>query len=226
MSRMFRTLAFDTSVPGLSVAACVGERVALREDRESPAGTHSIYALISDVLAEVGTRLEELDCVAFGCGPGGFTGLRVGAAAAQALAFGAGVPVCRVSSLEILAQGAVRVHDARRIAPALDARMRQAYVGRYAVDEGGIVRPEVDDALTDPGDWTLPPDHGYFAVGPGFAAYPVMAENNRAGIGLADVAMLPCAADLVILARERVAAGRVVAVDDALPNYIRDRVVD
>ena len=103
----FRCLAIDTSTEQPSVAACQGEKIATRQfggARE----TEQIFTHVRHVLTETDQELGDLDCIAIGCGPGSFTGLRVGVAAAQSLAFGADLPVCRLSSLAIIAFGAGR----------------------------------------------------------------------------------------------------------------------
>ena len=95
----FKCLAIETSQPGCSVAATNGGRIGIREYGAPGEQSRRVFASVREVLDEMDLALAELDCIAFGCGPGGFTGLRIGAAVAQSLAYGAGVPVCRYSRL-------------------------------------------------------------------------------------------------------------------------------
>ncbi len=182
-----------------------------------------VYACVRDVLREVGASLEALDCIAFGCGPGGFTGLRVGAAVAQALAYGAGLPVCRVSSLATLAAGAMRRHAVRCVAASVDARMGEAYVGVYR-DRGDGLQVECADCLVAPNEFLLPLSGEVFAAGPGWAAFPGLAAAHASRLSGTDSAVMPTAQVLLALAAREYRAGHTVAPDEAVPNYVRDRV--
>lgn len=224
MSSAFTCLAIETATAVTSVAVCNGEQLSIRQDGTARAQSRRIYELVRDALAESALTLGELDCVAFGCGPGSFTSLRVGAAAAQALAFGSSLPVCRVSSLEILAQGAARAHGAKAVAACLDARMGEAYFGLYVADEAGVLEAEISDRLVDPAGFVLDARDTVFAAGPGWAAYPDLYQRNKSGLSGADPGRLPLAEDLLRLARRRFESGETIAPEAALPNYVRDQV--
>ena len=219
----FACLAIETSTHTSSIAGCSGGRVALAEYGSPGDQSRQVYACVRDVLREVAADLQALDCIAFGCGPGGFTGLRVGAAVVQSLAFGADLPVCRVSSLALLAFGAMRRHGVRNVAACVDARMGEAYVGLYRLDGDGLL-VEQADRLVAPDESLGRDAGGWFAAGPGWAAYPQLAAANADWLDGSDVDALPSAETLLELASRELRAGRTVAPHEAVPNYVRDNV--
>jgi len=218
----FRCLAIETSSPVSSIAACAGGRVASGEYGSPGEQSRQVYACVRDVLRDVGLELGDLSCIAFGCGPGGFTGLRVGAAVAQSLAFGTGLRVCRVSSLAVLAAAAMRKHDVTTVAACVDARMGQAYVGVYRDGDEQLETLEAD-RLVSPGEVPLP-DGGAFAAGGGWSALPGLFEANAARLNDQDTSIRPVADVLLVLAAHEYRAGRTVSPHEAVPNYVRDNV--
>lgn len=124
-----RILAIDTATEACSVAVWnQGEIHALFElcPREH---TQRILPMVQQVLAESGLALNQLDALAFGRGPGSFTGVRIGIGIAQGLALGADLPMIGVSTLQTMAQGARRVSGAARVLAAIDARMGKSTGG-------------------------------------------------------------------------------------------------
>lgn len=170
------------------------------------------------------TSLGQLDCIAFGAGPGSFTGVRVAVALAQGLGYAGRLPLCPVSTLATLAAGAFRQSAARVVACCLDAHMGEVYVGVYRRDAEEGVLPLISDFLARPEDVTLPGDEVCCAVGPGWAAYPLLAERFRGRIAAVESGLLPSAGDMAVLARARFLSGRVVKPADAQPNYLRHSV--
>jgi tRNA threonylcarbamoyladenosine biosynthesis protein TsaB len=223
-SAPFCCLAIETAteLPGLALLR--GEDLALREARGLRAPSREVFEWARELLEESSTSLAQLDCIAFGSGPGSFTGVRVAVALAQGLGFARGLPLVPVSSLATLAAGAFRLTDANVVACCQDARMGEVYLGIYQRDAGWGVRALVPDVLARPESIALPGQATMLAVGSGWAAYPQVRE--RLGERLLDVLpeQLPSAADLARLARPRFLAGEVVAARDAAPNYLRNRV--
>ena len=220
----FSCLAIETSQPTCSIAGTAGGRMAIREYAAPGEQSRRVYECIREVLAELGQTLAELDCIAFGCGPGGFTGLRVGAAVAQSLAYGADLPVCRISSLAVLAAGAMRESGAAVVAACLDARMGEAYLGIYGSETGTGLRTLLADRLVEPASFRFPDGIVALAAGGGWVAFPEMLERNARSITGSDSARLPGAEALLALAAIEFRAGRVVSPEAALPNYVRDKV--
>ena len=222
----FACLAIEMSTSISSIAVRVGTQVSSREYAGHPMQSRDIYTGVREVLVELNAEPEALDCIAFGCGPGAFTGLRVAAAVAQALAYGAGKPVARISSLAALAAGAARRHQVDCIAPCLDARMGEAYLAVYSGGLSGDWHEVVPDCLVDPEQVRLPAELQFLAAGPGWSAYPNLVDNHAAQISATNFSLVPSAVDILDLAARQYHANQTVAAADALPNYIRNKVTD
>ena len=211
---MPKLLAFDCSTETLSVAVCHGDQVLAHD---APGGAHAsatLIPLILRLLGEAGLALADLDAIAFGRGPGSFTGLRTACAVAQGLGFGAGVALLPVDSLHAVAEEAHHRFGATRIVSVLDARMEQVYAAQYAFDGSaadGAPQLLAPEALVVPPGWVL--------AGNAFAAYgerlPPAAARHEA---------LPTARAMLRLAPGLLAAGRAVAAQHAMPLYVRDKV--
>ena len=215
-----RILALDSSTDTLSVACGDGTTFAVREERAGPAHAEHVLPRVREVLAECGYALGALDAIAFGAGPGSFTGVRIGCGVAQGLAFGAGMPLVPVSTLEAIAESAWQTHGWTRVLACLDARMREVYVAAYRREDDRWV-VEREPAVMRPDDVAAiaPAVHG---AGDGFAAYPDLA-SQLALAGL-DASAIPKARAIAALAMHEVAAGRAVPASEALPLYVRHRV--
>ena len=193
--------------------------------RAEPAGqAHSerLLPLVDAVLRECGWALRDLDAIAFGAGPGSFTGVRIACGVAQGLAFAAALPLVPIPTLEALAQQALA--HARRVARARVPRRADArgLRGRlradrrrlaHAVGAGGA-DPRPRHAARDGADW--------FGAGDGFAAYPALAATI--GLPAWDATVVPDARAIAALALPRIAAGEAVDAAHALPFYVRHRV--
>jgi len=213
-------LAIDTSTEWLSVAA-IGRGAT--HDRDERAGSHNserVLPLVEAVLADAGLRLADLDGIAFGAGPGSFTGVRIACGVAQGLALGTGVPVVAVGTLEALAQAAWRASGATRVCACLDARMREVYVAAYE-RAGGAWREVREPAVLKPDEATIAGEN-WQGAGDGFAAYPALAAQLQ--LVHVDATLRPTARAVAELALPRLAAGLGVAARDALPLYVRHRV--
>jgi tRNA threonylcarbamoyladenosine biosynthesis protein TsaB len=191
-------------------------------ERFCPAGrSHSetLLPLIRELLAEAGTTVAALDGIAFGAGPGAFTGLRVACGAAQGLAVASDRPLLPVCSLEAMA---VQAGDGKVLA-LLDARMGEAYVARYQC-AGSDCQLDGEIRVLAPDVIALPEVSGWRACGNAPAAYPVLAARlQAAGIELLP-GILPTAAAVAALAAPRLARGEGMDAALAAPLYIRDKV--
>ena len=214
-----RLLAIDSSTDTLSVACGDGRTFASRDERTGTAHAERALPRVREVLAECGYTLASLDAIAFGAGPGAFTGVRIACGIAQGLALGSGVGVVPVGTLEALAQEAWRVHAATSVVACLDARMREVYVAGYERD-GDAWRVVAPPAVTRPDAAT--PSPRAFGAGDGFASYPALA--GRLGIDRFDATLRPTARAIGELAAPRVRRGEAVAARDAQPLYVRHRV--
>ncbi len=220
-----RILAIDTSGEACSAALLTEtgrhQRLALEPRRHADL----ILGMVAALMREADLQLRELDALAFGRGPGSFTGVRIAAAVIQGLAFGADLPVLPISTLAGLAQGQQRRQGAFKCLAALDARMGEVYWGRYVLDGQGLMRLDGEEVVTAPERVELPRDTGWQGAGGGWDTYGVLLRQRLgAGITLVDPAASCEAQDLVLIAAADLAAGHALPPEQALPLYLRDKV--
>ena len=214
-----RLLALETSSIACSVAVEAASAVYARHEEIERAHTSLILPMVDEALREAGVELVELDAIAFGAGPGSFTGVRIAVAIAQGLGAAADVPLVGVSSLAAVAQALVDPAAGRQVLVAQDARMNEVYVGRYAC-EAGVVRALLPDALIVPGE--LPAPDRWVLAGDAWERLGLVGA--RSGDEYSGVTA-PNARHLLPIARELVEAGHAVAAEAAEPCYLRDSVV-
>lgn len=215
-----RILALDTSTEYLSIALRLDGETLSRDLRAGQQHSELMLPLVQELLAEANLALGQLDCIAFGQGPGTFTGLRIGCGVAQGLAFGADLPVAPVSTLLALAQGSRET----RVVACLDARMGEVYHAAYVRDGAGWTTVSAP-VLCAPQDAPGIAGEDWAGVGSGFSAYHEALSARYAGrFHRIDGTLFPHAADIAVLAENMVKAGLTVAAEDAAPLYIRDKV--
>ncbi|OOE90781.1 tRNA (adenosine(37)-N6)-threonylcarbamoyltransferase complex dimerization subunit type 1 TsaB [Salinivibrio sharmensis] len=219
-----RILAVDTATENCSVALCCDNKIIARSEVAPREHTNKILPMVDEVLAEAGVGLAQLDALAFGRGPGSFTGVRIGIGIAQGLAFGADVPMIGVSTLEAMAAQSYRLHESTQVLAAIDARMGELYVGQYrrtdagvwqCVGEERVVAPEAFTPECTEGAWTL--------AGTGWPAYPDLAARLSLQTVSSEV-LYPQAQDMLDIAKHAYRAGETVAAELASPTYLRDKV--
>lgn len=219
-----KILALETSTDLCSVALLADGELRVRSQNAAHAHAELILPMVEALLAEAGISLAQLDALAFGRGPGAFTGVRVATAVVQGLAFGADRPVVPVSDLIALAAGAHRKHGARRVLVCLDARLQEVYWCAYKVAAADKLVECVAEQL-NAADAVQPPAGRWFGAGSGFATYrqPLLAQMGNVLDGWDDT-LLPEAQDIALLAARLFAEGQVVSAEAALPVYLRERV--
>ena len=214
-------LALDTSTDFCSAALWRDGQVVERAVSAGQSHSTLLMSMVDAVLAESGLALVAVDGIAFGEGPGSFTGLRIACAVAQGLAFSADLPVAGIGTLHAMAVAC----GAPRVVCCLDARMQEIYHAAYSLDAGGqwceVSAPRVCAPLAVPdadGD-------GWTGCGSGFAVYGP-ALQARLGHSLCAVRqdIFPHARDIAALAAPVFAAGRGLPAEQAAPIYIRDKV--
>jgi tRNA threonylcarbamoyladenosine biosynthesis protein TsaB len=220
-----KILAIDTSGDTCSAALLCGGELTQALELAPRRHGELILDMMARLLGHAGLTLGALDALAFGRGPGSFTGVRIATAVVQGAAFGAGLGVVGVSTLAALAQGHLREDGHGRVLSALDARMGEVYWGSYEASEAGLMELRGDESVVRPQSIPRPVGGGWHGVGSGFAAYPV--ELGEA-LGTELVAAYPrrfCEArDIAVLAQRACRDGLAVAPELALPVYLRDRV--
>lgn len=212
-------LALETST---ELGSCALWRDGELSVRLCPAGrSHSetLLPLVRELLAEAAVAVSQLDAIAFGVGPGAFTGLRVACGAAQGLAVANGIPLLPLTSLEAMAAAT----GAEQVLALLDARMGEVYAGAYRRSaDGYVLQGEI--RVSSPVDVPIPAESGWLACGNAPAAYPQLAERlAEAGLAVrGDI--LPTAAVLAQLAVPRLRRGEGIDAALAAPLYVRDKV--
>ncbi|HCH55171.1 MAG TPA: tRNA (adenosine(37)-N6)-threonylcarbamoyltransferase complex dimerization subunit type 1 TsaB [Aeromonas sp.] len=221
-----KILAVDTATEACSAALLVGDKLFSRWEEAPRDHTQKILPMVQAVLDEAGLSLAELDTIAFGRGPGSFTGVRIGISVAQGLAFGAGVPLIGISTLAAMAQGAHRLDGAERVLTAIDARMNEVYFGHYELLDGRM-QLVGEEVVSDPA--ALIEARGKLAgslscVGTGFETYGEQLNGLTEELVISQQVRFPAALDMLPLARAAWLAGEAVPVEQASPVYLRDKV--
>ncbi len=215
-------LAFDTATEQLSIAVAAHGRVFTHEAAGGAQASAALIPAILALLAQAGVTLRELDAIAFGRGPGAFTGLRTACSVAQGLAFGANKPVLPIDTLLAVAEDARAGRESLRVWVAMDARMDEVYAAQYAFASGTWSVLDVP-MLTTPAAlnqrWQAQPPQ--LVAGSALAAF---GARLVAGDALLAPAALPRAAAMLPLARALWARGGAVDAAHALPLYLRDKV--
>lgn len=223
---MSRILAIDTATEACSAALWMDGEVTERYEVAPRQHAKLILPMAQGLLADAGLALPQLDGVAFGRGPGSFTGLRIAAGVVQGLAFGADLPVLPVSTLATLAQGAVDDELGGDILAGIDARMKQVYWGVYQAGDDGLVQLVGEEQVCDPEQVPAVSGDDWVGAGTAWEAYG-QALWSRLGsvVREADGERLPRAAAMLSLADRLLEDGGAVAAENALPVYLRDQVV-
>jgi tRNA threonylcarbamoyladenosine biosynthesis protein TsaB len=203
----------ETSGEWCSVAVSLDGEISSLERRAGQRHSELALPMLMDVLRQNNVELQELDAVAFGAGPGSFTGLRIACGLAQGLALARGLPVIGVSSLEAIAQEC----GAARVAACIDARMREVYYAALERTDAGW-REVIAAQCVAPHALPRPPGEGWIGCGSGFAAYGDM------GFAKVFPEIHPTAAAIAELAAPRLERGEGVDAALAAPLYVRDKV--
>lgn len=218
-----KLLALDTATEWCTAALWLDGDLVFREVHAGQKHSDLLVPMIMALLDQTGLTLGRLDGIAYGMGPGSFTGLRIACGVTQGLALGAGLKVLGVSNLEALAEEARVRHGAEQVVACLDARMNEVYAGLYQRQgdtwqalAGPVVCPPEAAPRPEAGDW--------FGAGSGFAAYPALAARLAGRLGGSDGGVLPHARAIARLAAPRFARGEGQPAEAAEPLYIRDKV--
>jgi tRNA threonylcarbamoyladenosine biosynthesis protein TsaB len=229
-----KILALDTATENCSAALLISGALLCREELIGRGHAQRILPVIVELLSEADAALQDLTAIAFGRGPGAFTGVRLAACVAQGLAFGAALPVVAVSDLQALAQRALtQESDVDRVLVCMDARMHEVYCGAFERGPGGLALASGAEYVAAPRAVQLPDAWRQAAatsrakvlgVGSGFAAYPELRITVASGVDTIRENLWPRAAEIAQLAVAEVTAGRLLAPEAAIPVYLRDAV--
>ncbi|MFQ1000132.1 tRNA (adenosine(37)-N6)-threonylcarbamoyltransferase complex dimerization subunit type 1 TsaB [Gilliamella sp. BG6] len=218
---MSTILAIDTSTEACSVALIYRNEITHDFIISARDHTKQILPMVDKLLALSDCSLAQVDAIAFGQGPGSFTGVRIGIGVAQGLALGIDKPMIGVSTLMTLAQGVYRTQKATKVIATIDARMGEVYLGQYSysnnqwqtvISECVIAPEKVIEKVENIGNDS-------YCAGSGWQTYPDMIK----GIRQSDI-LLPHAQDLVVLAKNKWLKNEVVNVEQVEPTYLRNEV--
>jgi tRNA threonylcarbamoyladenosine biosynthesis protein TsaB len=212
--------AIETATEWCSVALWIEGEIVSLERRAGNRQGEFVLPMLEQLFSRTHLSSKDLDAVAYGAGPGAFTGLRIACGIAQGLAFGRGLPVIGISTLEATAEES----GATRVLVALDARMSEVYYSAFEkpADRWKAVLPATCVA---PDEVDLPPGDGWLGCGSGFAVYAERIRPRLQGtVSRMAPDVRPSAHAVARLAAPRLQAGEGVDAAEAAPYYLRDKV--
>jgi tRNA threonylcarbamoyladenosine biosynthesis protein TsaB len=226
---MMKILAIDTSTDACSAALLIDNQIYTEHKVIPRAHTRLILPMIEKVLSTGGCEPGDLDAIAFGCGPGAFTGLRIATGVTQGIALAADKPVIPVSTLAAIALQTHKEHQATHILAALDARMQEIYWGIYQCIDGELELLG-DEALLIPANLPDIPelkDKNWVGTGSGWQAYhDVMMKNVAVNVLETYETISPSAKYIVQLAAKEFIHGNLLDPEQAQPVYLRNKVAE
>jgi tRNA threonylcarbamoyladenosine biosynthesis protein TsaB len=215
-----RIISLDTSTEYCSIALWQDGVVAEHSELAGQKHSEILIEMLDSLLNEADIKLKQCDGIAFGKGPGSFTGVRIACGAAQGLAFGANLPVVGVCTLEALAEASGK----SRVIAALDARMGEIYHAVY-VRHDNVWEAESEPCLCKPEDAPAARGADWFGVGSGFGLYGVMLEERYPGqLQGTDGTVVPQASAVAAIGAMQFSLGHGMDAALALPLYLRDKV--
>lgn len=221
-----KILAFDTTTEACSAALSIAGEVRERFTIAPRQHTELILPMLDALLADAELLPTQLDALAFGRGPGSFTGLRIACGVAQGIAFAADIPVIPVSSLATLAQAAFIEQSAHQVLAVLDARMHEVYWGFYVADSQGIMRLSGEEQVGPLSAIQVPTPDLWYSVGTGWLSYAAeLREHLGDAVQTCPGNNYPTARAMIPLALAALREGATVSADQALPVYLRNRIV-
>ena len=216
-----RVLALETSTEHCSVALLREDGTCFERTVSASAGhSERVLPLVQALLAEAKLALADLDAIAYGAGPGAFTGLRLACGLAQGLAFGAGLPVVGVGSLEALAWASGH----SRVYACVDARMNEVYFAAYRID-GPVIETALEAGVAHAAAAGVPEGADWHGCGSGFSTYGPELQARLAGhLAGVNATAVPTASAVARLAAVRLAGGGGQDAFHAQPAYVRQKV--
>jgi len=219
-----KLLAVETATEACSAALCIDGKITEQFELAPKEHTQLILPMIDRLISEAGLKPHDLDGLAFGCGPGSFTGVRIATGIIQGIAFGLDLPVVPVSTLAALAQDHFDSNDSQCAFVAMDARMGEIFWGVYQRDLYGYAELIGKEAVI-PAESAIFPDKTGVGIGSGWGAYQqVLSALLKDQVSHFESGHLPKASAVARLGARGFELGLAVAVEDAMPVYLRDKV--
>ena len=217
-------LALDTATEACSAALLHQDHITFEDELSPRTHTQRILPMVDGLLKNANLSIKEVDYLAFGRGPGSFTGVRVGVGVAQGLALGAELKVVPISNLTTMAEQAYQELGATEVVALIDARMNEVYFSQLVRTENGWIEKVKERVCSPEGalvQFQLDTDK-ITVVGTGWAAYPQFSEQNLP-LAISEIT-LPSAKYMLALAEQEIAKGNVKSVDEIEPVYLRNEV--
>lgn len=208
-------LALETATDPGSIALWRDGKIIARTCPDRLSNSETLLPQAAETLRELGLNFGDVQGIAFGMGPGSFTGLRVSCGAAQGLAVARDLPLLGIGTLEAMAL----VSGGERVIVALDARMGEVYYGVYVQ---GKLQGEI--GVYAPDAVPVPDSTGWVACGNGLSSYPVLLERLASVVDVWKPEIMPSAEAVVRLAAPRLERGEAIDPADAAPLYVRNKV--
>ncbi len=220
-----RMLAIETATEACSAALIDGSEIRQRFEHRPQQQAQLILPMIDELMREADLQVTQLDAIAFGSGPGSFTGLRIAAAVTQGIAMSADIPVIPVSTLAAIAQHTCRIDEQPAVLAAIDARMGEVYWGVYQRNSAGLMVSSESDCVSAPDSVPVPATGKWAGAGSGWRAYPDIL-TARCEDKLIEVYSdrWPVAEDVITLARPVFESGAMLLPEQAQPVYLRNKV--
>lgn len=216
-------LVIDTATEACSVALEINGQVFNRFEVCPQQHSQRILPMIDEVLKEACLTLQEVNYLAFGRGPGSFTGVRIATGVLQGLALGTGHEVVGISTLAAMAQQAYIQYGCEQVTAAIDARMSEVYFGQYQVQQNVMALMGEEQVLPpEQGAMILNNQSQMAGVGTGWQAYSNLDADDNIKV-LPDI-LYPNALYMLPLAKNLIADGQALEVEDIQPVYLRDKV--
>ena len=220
-----KILSIETATEACSAALDINNVCKQRFEIAPRRHTELILPMIDGLLREADIQVGQLDAIAFGHGPGAFTGVRIAIGVIQGLAFAHDIPVIPVSTLAALAQHYAHEHPC--VASAIDARMQEIYWGLYQRNDQGLMQAITDEKVCVPTKISTPNNGEWFGVGTGWQTYPLELQSSFKGkLKGFKGDVFPSAADVMELAKPAYLEGKLMTVEEVMPVYLRNKVVN
>lgn len=229
-----KILAIDTATEACSVALLDEGRCDETFEVIPRQHTERVLPMVDEILKQANYSLSQMDALAFNCGPGSFTGVRVATSVVQGLAFSANLPVVPVSSLAALAQMAFRLEQKEYILSAIDARMKEMYWACYHCENGIMQLVETENVTTADKVGTVDKvimvskssnNTEWHAIGSGWDTFKdELSQSQQVNITSSTLGAFPHAQDIAVLAQHAFEQGAFVTAEEAIPSYIRNEV--
>lgn len=226
MSLTMKLLAIETATESCSAALLLNDEVFSLSEVAPRRHNEIILSMCEQVLAQGQTSLSQLEAIAFGRGPGAFTGLRLAASVTQGIALGQDLPVVPVSSLAALAQQAFEENKKTQVLSCIDARMQEIYYGYYKASDLQIMELVGEEKVVPPKNIEVKVSNDCYGVGSGWLPYAQLLREKIGATLSYDASLFPQAEYVAKLAKVYFEQGESVTAVEALPVYLRDNVAE